>query len=126
MHNGGPHNRNGFGNGRINGNGRSNQGGHTHQARHAHPINESWHNHAVLGHSHTVGDQTTSTAYPYTATTGSPAEYSGQAGTLRMVSTGSGHWEEQWQDGLNVGPGRHRHTGQIGGGRTMGSRNNRR
>ena len=83
-------------------------GGHTHQAGHQHTIPISYHYHGIS--TPYLQQQLNSGNPAYTLSAGSSTPYSGQAGnmTTQMVGTGS---MEVWQEGLNVGPGRHRHNG---------------
>ena len=78
------------------------------QGGHSHGVPDTSHNHAVQGHSHTVGNQTTSTAYPYTANS--------------AVSL-----NDTWEGApiVNIGNGGHRHHSMgilpYPGGETTGS-----
>tara|TARA_Y100000593_G_scaffold58231_1_gene108247 strand:+ start:1800 stop:2618 length:819 start_codon:yes stop_codon:yes gene_type:complete len=91
-------------------------GGHTHQAGHQHSTGDMGHsshahglyNHLASQHGMSYSEYTslpnymTSTAgnEPFSHTSG----YTGQAGNMQPYGTGS-----MWQEGLNVGPGRHQH-----------------
>ena len=113
MYNGRPHNRNGFGNGRRNNNGRGGNGRRPNQGagQHTHEIGHS-HSPGIHYHPAEMQNNPSNTGWNWYGGAGS-------AGSIGEAYSSTGSFQTNRS-------GRHQHTGQIGGRRTMGSRNNRR